>query len=134
MNLMLTTYYNMLGGTSEGICKRKQSCVWNVQLYPSAENEKEKIHILYKIKYGNEIGNPEFNLHVHNIPRQKKKCSIFLNRLNSDDIQLFQYNTIPKKTNLYITISFLYIRNVWATFNQPKLHSKLSFMVMHNQS
>jgi len=37
-----------------------------VQLYSSAENETEALHILYKTKYGNEIGNPEFNLHVHN--------------------------------------------------------------------
>jgi hypothetical protein len=43
-----------------------------VQLYSSAENEKETVHILYKTKYGNEIGNPEFNLYVDNIPRQKK--------------------------------------------------------------
>jgi len=57
-----------------------------VLLYSSAENEKETVHILYETKYGNEIGNPEFNLHVHNIPRQKEKCPIFLNRLNSDDI------------------------------------------------
>jgi hypothetical protein len=40
--------------------------VWNVQLYTSAENEKETVHILYKTKYGNEIGNPKMNLHVHN--------------------------------------------------------------------
>jgi hypothetical protein len=37
-----------------------------VQLYSSAENEKEAVHILYKTKYENEIGNLEFNLHVHN--------------------------------------------------------------------
>jgi hypothetical protein len=28
---------------------------------------KETVHILYKTKYGNEIGNSEFNLHIHNI-------------------------------------------------------------------
>jgi hypothetical protein len=37
-------------------------------IYSSAENEKETVHILYKTKYGNEIGNPEFNLYVDNIP------------------------------------------------------------------
>jgi hypothetical protein len=44
--------YNMLGGTSERICKRKQSCVWNVQLYSSAENEKETVHIEILIVFG----------------------------------------------------------------------------------
>jgi diadenosine tetraphosphate (Ap4A) HIT family hydrolase len=67
----------MLGETSERICKRKQSYVWNVQLYSSAENEKETVHILCKAEYGNEIGNPEFNLHVHNIPRQKENAPFF---------------------------------------------------------
>jgi hypothetical protein len=38
--------YNMLGGTSERICKRKQSCVWNVQLYSSAENERDSTYII----------------------------------------------------------------------------------------
>ena len=37
-----------------------------MELYSSAENEKETVHILYKAKYGNEIRNPKFNLHVHN--------------------------------------------------------------------
>jgi hypothetical protein len=37
----------MLEGTSERICKRKQSCVWNVQLYSSAENEKKRQYIYY---------------------------------------------------------------------------------------
>ena len=59
-------YYNRLEETNERICKRKQFCVLIVLLYSSAENEKETVHILYKTKCGNEIGNPEFNLHVHN--------------------------------------------------------------------
>jgi hypothetical protein len=42
--------YNMLGGTSERICKRKQFCVWNVQLYSSAENAKETVQWVHEMK------------------------------------------------------------------------------------
>ena len=75
----------MLGGTSERFVKENSLVCEMCNFTHQQKTKKRQVHILHKTKYGNEIGNPEFDLHVHNIPRQKK-CPIFLNRLNSDNI------------------------------------------------
>ena len=54
-------------------------------LYSSAENVKERVHISYKTKYGNEIGNPEFILHVHNtgLSSYENKGSVYMETKNT---------------------------------------------------
>ena len=64
-----------LGKLARGFVK-ENSLVYEMCYFTDQQKTKKKetVHILYKTKYGNEIGNPEFNLHVHNLVT-KVHCS-----------------------------------------------------------